>query len=260
MFAIAFVGVIMHELPKPQIQALIKAIKNEAGEDCLIAANADGIFASAPGVAKQVEMLFDSGIELLFLSEKAIARNSGRKELAGNCRPLLRPLNCQNQSPGKGKVLFAGAKKSIWMLSLTDQNSKNLVRPAHEQLDEFFRNKKDTLPVVISMSGNDLEYKKAIAWKYAKNQENVGIMGTGMHVKCGTPRIYPNGSWFIPDIGATGPIDSIGGIAPEIWWKRIIDRTPAPTMPDNSPVEARYVIVSYKDCKAIKICEYNVKI
>jgi calcineurin-like phosphoesterase len=260
MIAIALVGVLMHEVAKTQLQNLVDTIKQDAEVDCFIACNANGIFASAPRLASQVEMLFDSGIELIFLGEQAIARNSGRKELQNSSMPLLRPLNLNEEAPGQGARLITCNTEKIWMLSLADQSAKSLLRPAHEQLDDFFGNKNDTFPVLINVNGQDINYKKALSWKYANEKSTVGIIGTGMNLHCGQPCLCSNGSWYLPDVGAVAPAESIAGIAPQLWWEKNIKRIPAPLVPDNSPLMADYALVFYEEAKAVKVTQNRIKL
>lgn len=258
MLAIAFTGVIMHELPKQQIQALVTALKTEAGENCLLACNANGVFASAPGLAAEVELFFDSGIELIFLGEQAIARNSGRNELEKKSLPILRPLNLTSGLPGTGSRLISIGNEKIWMLSVTDQSQKTPVELAHESLDEFFGNKNDEFPVFINVNGRDLEYKKALAWKYSNYNFSVAIVGTGLNCQCGAPKIDGRGNLFLADAGVVATGKSIAGAAPESWWKKNVERVPVTLMPDNSPVEGDFCVLFYENGKVVKALKNSI--
>lgn len=242
----------MHELPKQQVQAMVSALKKEAGDNCLVVCNANGLFASAPSLASQVELLFDSGIELIFLGEQAIARNSGRNELGKKDLPMLRPINLSSGLPGTSSQLVNIGTEKIWMLSLADQSSRTPVDLAHQALDNFFSNKNDDFPVFISMNGKDLDYKKALAWKYSQLNFPVAVVGTGMNFQCGTPQIDCRGNLFLADIGVVSSGMSIAGMAPEIWWKKNIERHPVASMPDNSQVAGDYCIFFYENERFVR--------
>lgn len=251
MFAIAFIGVIMHELTSGQVQALVTAVKKAAGEKALLVCNAGGLFSSAPRLAAQVELLFDSGIDLIFAGEQAIARNSGRELLAEH-KPVLRPANLNAAAPGNGTKLVGAEKDEIWMLCLTDQSFRTPVEHAHEVLDDFFRNKNDSLPVFINVNGKDPDYKKALFWKYGKGRGSVVIVGSGLNFYSGTPCVTPEGGVFLADAGITASEDSISGIAPELWWQRHIDRLPVAPLPGRGRLEADFSVFFYENGKVVK--------
>ncbi|MDN5280486.1 MAG: 2,3-cyclic-nucleotide 2-phosphodiesterase [Clostridiales bacterium] len=260
MFAIAFMGVIMHELPKQQLQALSAAIKTAAGVNSIVVCNANGVFSSAPRLATQVELLFDSGIELVFLGEQAIARSSGRNEIEKDDLPILRPLNLHPEIPGTGAKLIEIGEDKIWMLSVADQSYKTPVGVAHECLDEFFGNKKDNFPVLISVNGKDLDYKKALSWKYSNLGFSVAVIGTGLNFRSGDALVDGNGNLFLADIGAVAAKNAIAGVSPENWWKKHVQHVPVPMLPDNSPVNADYSLFFYEKGRITKVCRDVVRL
>ena len=260
MFVIAFIGVIMHELPYQQFKSIVTAIKDEAGPESMVVCNANGLFASAPRLGKQVELIFDSGIELIFLGEQAIARNSGRKVLEKNHLPILRPINLSPGAPGLGKKLVKMGDDKLWLLSLTDQSNKSLVDWPHELLDNFISNKSDDYPVFINMNGSDLDLKKALAWKYSGCGFSVVVAGTGLHYQTADINVTPVGNAFLADGGALASRDSIAGVSPQIWWKKHIERRSVSMFPDNSPIVADYAMFYYQDSKVCKAYRNRIEL
>ncbi len=252
MLAVAFIGVIMHELTSGQVQALVTAAKTVAGENAVLVCNASGLFASAPRLGQQLELLFDSEIDLVFAGEQAIARNAGRSELQNVQRSILRPENFSSGAPGIGTKLLASGPDKIWMICLAEQSFKTPLEHAHEVLEVFFRNKKDTFPVFINVNGKDPDYKKALYWKYGKENGSVTIVGSGMNCCTGKARLSSTGSAFLADAGVVASEDSISGMAPELWWKRNIGRLPIAVLPGNGRIEADFSVFFYENGRAVK--------
>ncbi|MGM0598461.1 MAG: YmdB family metallophosphoesterase [Candidatus Rifleibacteriota bacterium] len=260
MFAIVFIGVVMHELPYQQFKALVTAVKAEAGAESMVVCNANGLFASAPRLGKQVELIFDSGIELIFLGEQAVARNSGRRVLEQSDLPLLRPINLSPGVPGFGKKLITMGEDCLWLISLTDQSNKSLVNQPHEILDDFISNKNDSYPVFISMNGSDPDYKKAIAWKYSNCGFSVVVAGTGLNYQTADINVTPDGNAFLADVGMVASKDSIAGVSPQTWWKKHIERSPVSMFPDNSPVVADYAMFYYQNSRISKAYRNRIEL
>jgi calcineurin-like phosphoesterase len=250
----------MHELPSREFKALVTAIKEEAGAECMVVCNANGLFASAPRLGKQLELIFDSGIELIFLGEQAIARNAGRKALEQGEAPLLRPINLSPGSPGSGKKLVTIGEKKLWLVSLTDQSNKSLVDPPHEILDNFISNKNDGYPVFINMNGSDPDLKKALAWKYSNCGFSVAVAGTGLKYQTAVIDVTSNGNAFLADAGAVASRDSISGVSPQSWWQKHIERIPVSMFPDNSPVAADYAMFYYQNSKISKAYRKRIEL
>ncbi|GAB4277440.1 MAG: TIGR00282 family metallophosphoesterase [Candidatus Rifleibacteriota bacterium] len=257
MFAIAFMGVIMHELPMQQVQAMVATVKKDVEENCFVVCNANGLFSAASGLAKQIEMLFESGIELVFLGEQAIARNAGRAFLCESTLPVLRPMNLGPGSPGVGAKLIEIGNDKIWFVSLTDLSPKAPVGLAHERLENFLGNKQDDFPVLISVNGNDPDYKKSLFWRYSNFDFSIGIVGTGMNFRCGIPRIDGKGNLFLADVGTVCTADSIAGIKPEVWWQKNIEKVPVPAVHGSAPLEVDCVRIFYENGKVVKVSQKN---
>ena len=246
MFAIAFVGVIMHELTACQVQSLVDAAKKRSGKNSLLVCNASGLFAQAPRLSAQLEMLFDSGIDLVFAGEQSVARNSGRSELGSGQRQILRPLNMGKEAPGVGAKLVNLDGEKVWMLCLADQSNKTPVEHAHEALESFFRNKSDHFPVFINVNGKDADYKKALAWKYSNCGCSVAVVGSGLNFCSGIPCMDGNGGAFQADGGIVCSRDAVAGIEPSVWWKRHVERLPVAIVPGNAQIEADITLFFYE--------------
>ncbi len=243
MLAIAFTGVIQHEVEQAQLRRLTASIREEAGTGCVIACNAAGLFANAARLEAQIEMLFDSGIDVVFSGEQAIGRNAGRTVLAKAAWPVVRPINLAETAPGTGALLLNVEGGRIWMVSAADGTGKIPVSLPHVLLEKFFRNKPDKLPVVLNVDGTDVEYRRALMWRLAGYGGNVLFFGSGSGFMADLSGRNSCERFIQNDIGVIENEGSIGGMTPEIWWQRHIDRFPAPVSPGWGLLRCDYTIV-----------------
>jgi len=243
MLAIAFTGVIQHEVEQAQLRRLTASVRAEAGTGCIVVCNADGLFASAARLEAQIEMLFDSGIDVVFLGEQAIARNAGRSALMQSDRSLIRPANLAEACPGRGSLLFGGAEKSFWMLSAVDGTGKIPVEPPHVFLDKFFRNKTDDLPVIINVNGTDFDYRQALAWRYGSDKAGIFVFGCGTGFPTVIASMESEGCFLQHDTGSVVTGRSIGGLTPACWWQREIERLPVAPVSEWGLLRCDYTVV-----------------
>lgn len=261
MLAVVFIGVIQHEVAQAQLRKLVTSVKSEAGDGCITLCNANGLFANAPKLDAQVDMLFDSGIDLVFLGEQAIARSAGRSNLTRASWPIVRPMNLADSSPGSGSILFDTVSGPVWMVSIADGSGKVQVEPPHIAIEKFFGNKKDKFPVIINVNGTDFEYREALTWKHASHDCSVIWFGCGSGHPVYLTEIDCSGSFLQPDVGSVVADRSVGGLTPETWWQRNIERVPVQPMPGWGALRCDYTIVWLNEKgKPQKFLQRTVKI
>jgi len=227
----AFLGVFQHEVASQQLRKLVDAVRAMAGSGCVVLCNASGLFANAGRLDAQVEQLFESGIDLIFPGEQAIGRGAARTLVESGNWPMVRPLNLPANSPGQGALLLDRHSESVWIVSLLDGSGRIPVEPAYVAFEEFLRNKSDRFPVLINVHGNDFDYKRALAWKYGQSGHQLYWFGSGSGAMSSACEIMTEGSFYQPETGNVACRSSIGGLAPDIWWKRRIERLPVSPQP-----------------------------
>lgn len=227
----AFLGVFQHEVASQQLRRLVDAVRALAGNGCVVMCNTGGLFANAARLDSQVEALFDSGIDLIFPGEQAIARGAARSLVESGRWPMVRPLNLADNLPGHGALLFDKYSQPFWVVSILDGSGRIPVEPAYAVLEKFFRNKSDRFPVLINVHGNDFDYKRAMVWKYDGSGHQISWFGSGGGTMSSVAEIWANGSFFQPEVGNAACRGSIGGLAPDIWWKRKIEKLPVSPQP-----------------------------
>lgn len=242
MFTIAFFGNIQHELSVQQSRKLIDVTKNVIDGNFVAICNANGIFKRASKISTQVEMLFDSGIDYIFLGEQAVVKNAGRNELINGSWPLIRPLNLADNTIGIGKKHVSINQDKLWMLSITQSTGALPSDNEVEMLEDFFNTKSDDDPVIINMNGPNLNLKESIVYKYCNLQHNICWVGTGCDRQIEGEKVRSN--LLILDCGSVKGQGSIEGIPADTWWKRNIDKIPIPVLPPSSEVVADLSVIS----------------
>ena len=262
---IAIIGQIQQELQKSQVLNLVNKIKEEAGEDCHIFCNGSGMFSWAPQLEKQVEMLFDCGIDVLFLGEQAISRTAGRNIIGKTDFCIIRPANLSNKAPGCGIKKVKFGDDEMWLISLVDGSGKVPAVPAAFEIEKFFENKKDQLPVFININGTEFRYKEALVWKICEYSNNAIVFGNGSGFRIDSEVIESDDflikSIFIPDVGAVVTQNSIGGVSPNLWWKKNVEKIPINMVPEFGILKCDYCVIFFENIKKIqKILHKTVKI
>lgn len=243
MVAIAFIGTIQHEVGKDSIHKLVDRIKTMAACSTIVVCNANGLFATATKLNEQLEVLFDSGIDLVMVGEQAISRNCCRSVFAKAEWPIIKALNLPGSSEENSTRCICQEGIDFWFVSSVDGTSKLPVEHSYVKLDEFFRNKKAGSFVIINESGLDSRYLQAIAWKYSGLGCTLLVFGSGAGIATKGSLINGDGCFLQCDIGSVACENSIFGLDPEQWWRKNIERRPINLIPKWGTLKCDYSIV-----------------
>ena len=259
MLAIAFIGTIQHEVAADVTRKLVDKIRAEANCSCVVACNANGLFATATKLDKQLEMLFDSGIDLVMVGEQAISRNSCRSVFAKGQLPLLKPINLAGSTEDKSikKIMLEGCE--LCFISAVDGTSKVPVEHSYIKLDEFLRNKSKDSVVIINESGTDYKYLSALAWRYSKLGGCLLILGSGTGEATRMLSCFGEKCCLQCDVGSVVVEDTICGIEPEKWWSKNIDRRPLTLLPKWGSLRCDYTMVWVNERRIEKYCSKSVR-
>jgi calcineurin-like phosphoesterase len=216
---------------------LVDKAKSAITEKGLVVCNASGIFLSAARLREQVEKLFDSGIDLVFSGEQALLRHAGRQELESNENGgiIVRPINLPEGSPGIDLATIESPNGKIIATSVAQSTGRLPLNNGIKELEAIFQQNIEKCPILVNLTGTDLDFKKAISWNFKDVGFPVHWIGSGIHQLSAFPELN-FGSLFLADAGKVSSKLSIAGIAPEIWWKRKVQRIPVSPLPDSSPI------------------------
>lgn len=141
-----------------------------------------------------------------------------RRDIYGyldSSRALLRPLNYPAECPGEGSRVVVSADG--WQVLVMNVSGcafmDALANPmaSVERALESHRGKYDI--AVLDIHAEATSEKLAMA--YCFDGRITAMFGTHTHVQTADEQILPNGSGYITDLGMTGPLHSVLGVAPE---------------------------------------------
>lgn len=260
MFALAFIGTIQQDVTKDSIRRLIQTIKDDALSDCLIVCNADGLFSNSSKLGEQLELLFDSGIDLIFVGEQAISRNCCRSVLQKSEWPVLKALNLTGSTIKTSIRSISHKEETFWFISTAGQNGKIQVDYSYIKLDEFFRNKKDDFPVFIVESNAEYKYLQALSWRYSKLGYSILLFGTGTGVLTLPSLIYTDNCLLQCDLGSIVVENTVNGIEPQLWWRKNIERRPLTLLPQWGAMKCDYTVILMENKKIVSFFTKSIRI
>lgn len=191
MLSLLVLGVMTREIRASDLRSLTSSVCADGDGQTAVICNASGLFGAGGRPASHFERLFDSGIDVITLGAKSLARPAVREFLAsgGPVRPVIRPLNLPPGAPGMGSAKLETASGACWIVSLDTGDDRLPVEPAWETVASFERSLPDRLPVVIDMHGPDLELKQALAWRASAFDRPIHVIGTGLGCIAGHPAV-----------------------------------------------------------------------
>lgn len=245
MLVIAFLGHLQHEVAQTQILHLLKDVKQQAScEEVVVFLNAGGLFLRAPRLAFQLDTLFESGISYVFPGSGALPRNSARQAMQDKMAFLVKPENCQKSVSGSGLrfVCLNDDGLNCYLLSLAQSTNFCPMEPPVIVLDNFFRNKSDSFPVIINVCGSDLKEKKALFERYRQCDSPLLWYNTGVGYQSSCMQSV-SGGFFQADIGEIANCDTVDGVSAEDWLDKRLFKQHLVATPVCGPLRADYTLV-----------------
>lgn len=222
---IMFFGDIIGRVGREGLMQILPALKTKHQPDFIIA-NAENA-AHGKGLTPRIaEELWGQGMDVLTMGNHTL----DKKEIAAimdNPR-LLRPANYPAGFLGQGSGVFtsrSGLKVGVLQvmgrvyMPLTDCPFKT----ADKILDSM---RKETSIIFADIHAEITSEKAALAW-YMDGRISAAA-GTHTHVQTSDERILPQGTAFLTDAGACGPLNSIIGMDVKAAMNRFLTGTFSP--------------------------------
>lgn len=173
----------------------------------------NGENANVVGITpRQADAIFRAGADVITLGNHTWTRTELRPYLDER-RRILRPANCAPQCPGRGIDAYKTPYGDICVLSLMgrftlDTNTDNPFVIADGYMEEI-REK----IILVDFHAEGTSEKRAMG--YLLDGKASAVWGTHTHVQTSDAEVLPNGTGYITDLGMTGAVNSVIGIAPE---------------------------------------------
>lgn len=147
---------------------------------------------------------------------------------------LLRPANYPVGTPGAGSVVVKAGPHKVGVLNLMGRVFlPALDCPFRRADEEVARLRQEATIVVVDAHCEATSESQALGW-YLDGRVSA-VVGTHRHTQTADERVLPRGTAFITDLGMTGPVDSVIGVAPELAISRFLTGMPNRFEPARGP-------------------------
>lgn len=201
---------------RPGMRAVVSslaALRRRFRADMTIvnAENADDGFGISPEI---VEQLTSVGADVI-TSGNHVWHHERIGELLDSGRPVLRPANYPRGCAGRGVELHDCRGTTVAVVNLQGRRRMAPIDCPFRKMRELQKKELSKADVVIvDFHAEATEEKEALALML--DGKAAVVYGTHTHIQTADERIFPGGTAFITDIGATGPEDSVIGFDPGI--------------------------------------------
>lgn len=140
---------------------------------------------------------------------------------------LIRPINYPGDCPGQGLHVYkAGFNKNIAVINASGRVYMPALDCPFRTVDEVVNDIKDQVDyIIVDFHAEATSEKMALA--YYLDGRVTAVVGTHTHIQTADEKILPGGTAYITDLGMTGPVDSILGMAKEPIINRFLTARPA---------------------------------
>ncbi len=232
------------------LEKKLRRFRRENGIDFTII-NAENS-AQYNGVDKEAaERLFDAGADVLTTGNH-VYRISAAYSYLDDCENIIRPANLPGECPGSGYVIFDIGTDRILVINLLGVTYMEPCASPFDTADSILKRASGAYDIAIVDMHAEATSEKAALARYLDGRVTA-VFGTHTHVQTNDPRILPNGTGFITDVGMCGPDDSILGVISE----RVIDKLrlhmPRRFEYAGGKITAHGVIFTLQDRKVVNV-------
>ena len=192
---------------------LEKRLRDYRKENSIDFTVVNGENANVVGVTPaQCDRMLRAGADVVTLGNHTWTRTELQPYLNDRYR-VLRPANFGPQCPGKGIDVYASDFGDVCVLNLMgrftlDSNTDNPFVIA----DGFMQEIGEKI-ILVDFHAEGTSEKRAMG--FMLDGKASAVWGTHTHVQTSDACVLPGGTGYITDLGMTGPINSVIGIAPE---------------------------------------------
>lgn len=260
---ILFIADIVGKIGRRAIQKLLPELKTELKPDFVIA-NAENI-AHGTGVTQStLTELIEAGVDFFTSGNHILSKPEALEILSDPDSVLIRPANYPSTMAGVGFKIVEVKGNSVLIINLLGQVfMREGPGSPFKKLDEILATLKDQplAAIIVDFHAEATSEKVAFGW-YADGRVSA-VLGTHTHVPTADPKILPQGTAYITDVGMVGATESVIGDDKELIIESFVKQTPHKIeIPKSGEVELGAVLVEIdpKTKKAIKIDRLDRKI
>lgn len=220
MLRILAIGDVCYEAGCKHLLNVLPRLKKENNIDFTVV-NGENSAASNGISPESAALILNAGADVITGGNHTLHRKDIRHLLDENER-LLRPDNLPNANYGSGYCLVDMGHTRVAVINLLGQVYLDMLGAENPftAADVLIRRAKTDGAEVIIVDFHAETTSEKRAMGYYLDGRVSAVFGTHTHVQTSDAQILPNGTAYMTDLGMTGPVHSVLGVAPEI----IIDR------------------------------------
>lgn len=230
--SVLLIGDVFGEPGRRAVLGLVPRLRREHELDFVIAnvENAAAGFGVTPAIARA---LLEGGVDVMtsgnhVWDKKEVLEYLDKESL------LLRPANYPPGTPGAGSIVLKAGGHRVAVLNLQGRVFMPTIDcPFRKADEELPRLREETPVIIVDMHAEATSEKQAMGW-YLDGRASA-VIGTHSHVQTADDRILPGGTAYLTDVGMTGPVDSVIGVARELAIQRFLSALPNRFEPAKGP-------------------------
>ncbi|MFN2483374.1 MAG: TIGR00282 family metallophosphoesterase [Candidatus Limnocylindria bacterium] len=239
---IMLIGDVIGKPGRLAVRQELQGLRREFDLD-LVIANGENLAAGAGLTPSLAEELLASGIDVITSGNHIWDKREVYPYLDTD-RPVLRPLNYPDATPGRGWLvhpLESGGEvaviNAIGRVFMHEMDSPFTV------LDRLLDEAAEPMPPIriLDFHCEATSEKNAMGWHL--DGRVTAVLGTHTHVPTADARVLPGGTAYISDVGMTGPRDSIIGFSTDTVLPRFLTHMPTRFAVGDGPVTLNAVVV-----------------
>ena len=222
---ILFIGDIFASAGRNAVAGCLQEIISSHHIDLAVAnaENAAGGFGLTPLVTEE---LLSMGLDVLTSGNHIWDKRELMDYLPRQER-LLRPANYSSDVPGRG-VYVTRARNGVLcaIINLQGRTHMPITNCPFREADRILAELDPEVKIrFVDFHAEATSEKMALGW-YLDGRVTA-LLGTHTHIATSDTRVLPGGTAYQTDVGMTGVVDSILGMAPDVSLRRLKDRLPA---------------------------------
>lgn len=186
--------------------------------------------------------LFSAGADVITLGNHSFAKRDVASYLAEEPR-ILRPANYPPGVLGFGWGIFTLATgDKLAVISLMGRTFMDSVDCPFRRIDDVLAEIGDSAKaVIVDMHAEATSEKKAMGLHLDGRVS--AVLGTHTHVQTSDERVLSGGTAYITDVGMTGVVESVLGMAPKAVLSRFLTQVPGKFELAEGPAALNGVVV-----------------
>jgi len=214
-----YIGDIMGRPGRQTVKKILPALIQEHGIDFVVA-QGENLSAGKGLQVKAVEDMLESGINFFTGGDWTLHREEIYPWLEDPKKPVIRPANYPEGTPGRGYKIADTPFGKILIASLLGQtvgyrqpeNLQNPLTTIDRILDETKTEK--LIARLVNFHG-DYSSEKLVIGQYLDGRVSA-VIGDHWHVPTADAQVFPRGTAHITDVGMVGSLESSLGVKTDV--------------------------------------------